>query len=150
MSDKNALVLETFLPYRLATLSTRISNEFAKYYSKRYQLSMQEWRVIAVLGISPGVSAGYICDVGELDKVAVSRAVSKLLESGRIVREFAKTDKRRSILHLSEEGQQIYNDIVPEAKNYEAAILTALNDEERQTLDRILTKLANSELSLKG
>lgn len=142
------LVLETFLPYRLATLSARISNEISKYYIERYQISMPEWRVIAVLGITPGVSAGHICDVGELDKVAVSRAVNKLLESGRVQREFSPEDKRRSILHLSQEGQKIYDEIVPLAKDYETRILDELDPSERDTLNSILSKLTKVQIEL--
>lgn len=149
-SADDKLILESFLPYRLATLSTRISNEIAKFYIERYDITMPEWRVIAVLGITPNVSAGYICEVGEMDKVAVSRAVNKLLESGRIIRDFAKEDKRRSILALSETGQDIYDEIVPLAKDYEKQILDALDPNEQEALDSILSKLMKIQLELKA
>lgn len=150
MNDTSALVLESFLPYRLATLSTRISNAISKYYIERYQITLPEWRVIAVLGITPNVSAGHIADVGTMDKVAVSRAVNKLLESGYILRHFAPQDKRRSVLSLSEKGAEIYAEIVPLAKKYEASILDELTPIEQEALDSILTKLMNIQLGLNG
>ncbi|WND02036.1 MarR family winged helix-turn-helix transcriptional regulator [Temperatibacter marinus] len=143
-----ALELETFLPYRLATLSTRISQAISKYYIERYQITVTEWRVIAVLGVTPEVSAGYIGQVGTMDKVAVSRAVNKLLESGYILREFSEEDKRRSILKLSEDGWGIYNEIVPLAKKYEDDILKEFTATEHDALESILTKLETVQLSL--
>ena len=77
MSDE--LILEDFLPYRLAILSHTVSTTIAQVYDKRFGLSIPEWRVIAILGRFPGLSAVEVADRTLMDKVAVSRAVSKLL-----------------------------------------------------------------------
>lgn len=44
------------------------------------------------LGEEPDLSAGQVADRTAMDKVAVSRAVNKLLETGRIERHFANED----------------------------------------------------------
>ena len=108
MSDE--LILEEFLPYRLAVLSNTVSTTVARAYDKRFNVSIPEWRVIAILGRFPGLSAVEVAERTMMDKVAVSRAVTKLVKNGRIDREFADADKRRSILNLSEEGQQLRED----------------------------------------
>src|SRR5690606_18058778 len=51
------LDLEQFLPYRLSVLSNRLSSAIAKIYADRFSLAMTEWRVMAVLGRYPDVSA---------------------------------------------------------------------------------------------
>ena len=43
------LQLEHFLPYRLSILSNTISQAIADDYQSRYDISMTEWRVKAVL-----------------------------------------------------------------------------------------------------
>ncbi|MBL4640034.1 MAG: MarR family transcriptional regulator, partial [Kordiimonadaceae bacterium] len=90
------LCLRNFLPYRLSILSNRVSQAIAEQYEVQFQLSVQEWRVMAVLGEERGLSAGQVAKRTEMDKVAVSRAVNKLLDTGRIARKFSKEDKRRS------------------------------------------------------
>jgi DNA-binding MarR family transcriptional regulator len=77
-----------------------------------------------------------------MDKVAVSRAVSRLLEAGRIRRRFADADRRRSILELSDEGWDIYRKIAPVVLSYEAELLAGLDLSERRQLDRLLRRLA--------
>ena len=91
MADE--LKLEDFLPYRLAVLSNTISTTVARAYDKRFSVSIPEWRVIAVLGRFPGLSAVEVAERTMMDKVAVSRAVTKLIKNGRIHREFADADE---------------------------------------------------------
>ncbi len=140
------LRLPAFLPYRLATLSNRISRTIARLYSERFDLSIPEWRCMAILGETPDISATEVAERGALDKVAVSRAVARLRAKGRLVRRVAPDDRRRSVLALSPAGERIYREIVPLALAYEEALLRRLSEEERATLDRILTRLESMEL----
>ena len=48
------LNLKEFLPYRLSIVTNRISASFARLYSEKFNLSIPEWRVMAVLGQQPG------------------------------------------------------------------------------------------------
>ena len=52
------LDLEHFLPYRLSVLSNRISQAIATRYAQRFGIGVTEWRVVAVLGRYPDLSAG--------------------------------------------------------------------------------------------
>ena len=142
MTDRPILELERFLPYRLSVLSNRLSNAIARSYETRFQLSVTEWRVIAVLGRFRGLSANEVAERTAMDKVAVSRAVARLLESGRLQRDLHENDRRRSVLELSEAGYAIYEAVAPIALSYERALLEALEPEERETLLKLLDKLA--------
>lgn len=142
MTERPLLALERFLPYRLSVLSNRLSNAIARSYETRFQLSVTEWRVIAVLGRFRGLSANEVAERTAMDKVAVSRAVARLLESGRLQRDLHENDRRRSVLELSEAGYAIYEAVAPIALSYERALLEALEPEERETLLKLLDKLA--------
>ena len=142
----STLLLGDFLPYRLSVLSNRISRAIADGYEEQFQLSLPEWRVMAVLGGEPELSAAQVAERTAMDKVAVSRAVNKLLESGRLERHFAASDKRRSVLTLSEGGKAIYRDIIPIALGYERKILDKLSINERETLSVLLDKLVDIQL----
>jgi DNA-binding MarR family transcriptional regulator len=138
------LILEDFLPYRLSVLSHTISTNIARVYEKRFGVSIPEWRVIAILGRFPGLSAVEVAERTLMDKVAVSRAVTKLIKNGRIDREFADADRRRSILNLSEQGRKVHNEIAPLALQFERELLQDISEEDYATysviLDRLLEK----------
>jgi DNA-binding MarR family transcriptional regulator len=135
------LILEDFLPYRLSILSNTVSSTIAGTYDKRFGLSIPEWRVIAVLGRFPGLSAVEVAERTLMDKVAVSRAVSKLLKSGRIDRQFADADRRRSILNLTEAGRQVLDEIAPLALKFEEDLLHGLSEDEIHTLNVLTERL---------
>ena len=142
--------LKEFLPYRLSIVTNRISASFARLYSEKFNLSIPEWRVMAVLGQQPGLSADEVCGETEMDKVPVSRAVSKLLSKGLLMRNFSGQDRRRSILHLSEAGYGMYAQIVPLALTYEAELKAALTAEEQSQLDVLLDKLTKESGDIWG
>jgi len=139
MSDE--LILEKFLPYRLSILSNTVSTTIAQVYEKRFGLSIPEWRVIAILGRYPGLSAVEVAERTLMDKVAVSRAVTKLVKNGRLDREFADADRRRSILNLSEEGRRVHDEIAPLALRFERDLLEGISDEDTKKLSVIMEQL---------
>jgi DNA-binding MarR family transcriptional regulator len=140
------LDLEHFLPYRLSVLSNRVSGTIARIYTVRFQLSITEWRVMAVLGRYPGLSANEVAQRTAMDKVAVSRAVARLLDAGRLDREIHGDDRRRSVLKLSEGGYRIYDEVAPLALEFERRLLDGIDDQERAVLFRLLDKLDELEL----
>ncbi|HEY9131712.1 MAG TPA: MarR family transcriptional regulator [Dyella sp.] len=142
--DHAPLELERFLPYRLSILSNTISQTIADDYQKRYELSMTEWRVMAVLARFEGLSAREVAERTAMDKVAVSRALARLVEAGRVNRQTHDGDKRRSVLGLSEDGWRLHDEVAPMARAREREVLAKLDDDERQWLNRILDKLLGS------
>ena len=135
------LRLEDFLPYRLAVLSNTVRTTVARAYDKRFKVSIPEWRVIAVLGRFPGLSAVEVAERTLMDKVAVSRAVTKLIKNGRIDREFADADRRRSILNLSEDGKKLHNEIAELALQFERDLLHGFSEDEMNNLNSIMERL---------
>ncbi|HBK54879.1 MAG TPA: MarR family transcriptional regulator [Xanthomonadales bacterium] len=145
MANHTLLDLDSFLPYRLSVLSNRISQTIAKAYGERFGLSITQWRVMAVLGRYPDLSANAVAERTAMDKVAVSRAVNALLAEGRLERDTHGEDRRRSVLRLSEAGYAIYDEVAPLALSYERALLSRLDPEQRQVLSDLLDLLSDSQ-----
>ena len=142
------LILENFLPYRLSITSHTVSTNIARIYEKRFGVSIPEWRVIAVLGRYPGLSAVEVADRTLMDKVAVSRAVTKLIKNGRIDREFADADRRRSILNLSKHGRAVHNEIAPLALQFERELLQDISEQDYETFSTVLEQLLDKARKL--
>lgn len=137
------LNLEHFLPYRLSVLSNRISQRIAGLYAERFSIGVTQWRVIAVLGRYPALSANGVAERTAMDKVAVSRAVARLLDRGLLVRTTHDDDRRRSVLELSDAGYAVYDEVAPLALRCERELLAPLDAAERAELDRLLHKLGD-------
>lgn len=141
------LRLERFLPYRLSVLANTVSAAIASVYAERHDLTIPEWRVIAVLAQEPGLSAAEVAARTAMDKVAVSRAVARLEHAGRVRRTAARDDRRRQLLALSAAGRDVYTRIVPWALEYERRLLEALDPAALRALDDALQRLTERALA---
>lgn len=139
MPDK--LILEKFFPYKLGIAARRVSLKLSKTYSERFNISVHEWRVMAVVGQQPQLSADDVAERTRMKKFTVSRAVAKLLDKSMLTRKFADEDKRRSELGLSDRGVDVYKQIVPLALGFEEKLLENFSKEEIDVLIKLLTRL---------
>lgn len=134
-------ILADFLPYRLSVVSNRVSRGLATIYQDMFDLTVAEWRVIAVLGSDSAMSAKDITEITIMDKVTVSRAVQRLIEAGHLSACPDAQDRRRQVLTLTKTGLDVFEAVVPLALAYEERLSQRLDDEERQELTRLLDKI---------
>lgn len=139
--SRRGLELERFLPYRLSILANTVSADLARVYARRFQLTIPEWRVMAVLGYFGPQTANDVCGRTAMDKVRVSRAVARLLAAGRIKRTADAKDRRRATLTLTAKGIAVHDQIVPLALKVEATLWAALAPDERAVFDRLVARL---------
>lgn len=144
------LVLDQFIPYRFSILAKRLSNTFAREYVERFDLTIPEWRVMAVLGPKGTLSANAVCERTLMDKVMVSRAVARMEESGHLARQIDESDRRSNLLRLTRKGRATYARIVPLARGYEARLLSGLTARDRALLDRLLHRMGAGLDGLEG
>ena len=133
--------LNAYIPCQLATLSHSITRSMATVFEDRFGISMPEWKVLAIIADKPGLSAVSVARLAQMDTVAVSRAVTKLMDRGLIDRELDSEDRRRSVLNLSAAGVQLHIEILPLARELEAALLEDFSDEERAALAKAIKLL---------
>jgi len=139
--DHAPLELERFVPYQLSIVSNTVSQAIADDYQARHDLGVTEWRVMAVLARFDGLSAREVAERTAMDKVAVSRALARLVAAGRVRRHIHADDKRRSVLGLTAAGWKIHDDVAPMARQRERELMARLAPEEQDWLRRILDKL---------
>lgn len=148
-SEQAGLALDHFLPYRLSILSNNVSHAIAAAYSERFKLTIPAWRVIVILSRFPGLAAADLVDKTAMDKVAISRAVSSLLERGYISRDEHTSDRRRWHLNLTEAGMEVYDQILPLALSYEKDLIEEFSEEEIAVLHKMLDRLTAKALQWK-
>lgn len=136
-----ALELENFLPYRLSILAQLVSESLHDLYGQPFGLSVTQWRVMAALGRFAPLTASEVGQRIIMDKVAVSRAVSGLMQAGLVERATDSSDRRRSSLRLSPRGRTVHARIVPLALAFQDRLYAALSDDERRTFDDLSDKL---------
>lgn len=127
--------------YRLMRLVNMTAKPFFTDFAARYDLTINEWRVMLALTARPGLSVQEIADLNGFDKMSASRAVRRLIARGRAVRTVDPDDKRRTRHSLSPAGAAIVETISPFAVARVDAMFGTLTGPEVAQLKRILDKL---------
>lgn len=134
--------LEQFLPYRLSVLTNTVSQGVARRYRDRFGIGIIEWRILAVLGRFPGLTASEVVERTAMDKVAISRGVKSLAAKGLLERLADAGDRRRQRLFITPgKGRRVLDEVIPMARDYEQQLLRPLSVAELATLSNLLAKL---------
>lgn len=104
-------------------------------------LSLEHWRIMALLHEQPGLGAGAIAKGAVLPSASVTRHVDRLVERGMVVRRVDAADKRRVVLALSPRGQDVADRLLAEERAVEETIAAGLGAERFKALARDLSML---------
>lgn len=135
------LRLDAFLPYRLSVASNRVSDAIAETYRALFGLRIPEWRLVAVIAESEGLTQQALGQATRMDKVTVSRAAAALAERGLVARTPNPGDQRSHLLALTPAGHALYAEVAPKALEMEARIFGGFSAAERAALDAMLERL---------
>ena len=137
---RRAFILENFAPYRIVALGHAISGRLAQAYRDE-NLTIPEWRVLAVISQADAVAARDVVGKTPMDKMTVSRAVASLEAKRFVARAVSEADRRVSMLSLSKEGRALFDRVSALALDYEDALLATLEPEEAAAFRSVLEKL---------
>lgn len=95
-----------------------------------------------IIGKHPdGVRQKTISEKAEINQSSVSELITKLEGDGYVQRRVDPTDKRATLLFLTELGQARAAEVEDEHSAMFEGLFCALNDEEKATLSHLLDKL---------
>jgi len=141
MTTKKVIKLDAFLPYRIANLSSNISEAFSAVYMHEYGISIAQWRILVNLFEHGFVTAKELGSLASMDKSTVSRAIKTMLDMGYLVKKINNNDKRAYFVELSNKGKVLYHKISPKALEWEANLKSGISEEEYDCFMSVLLKL---------
>jgi DNA-binding MarR family transcriptional regulator len=142
--DDPASTVEDTVFLKLVRVVNLTARPFQQRVGRLHQLTLNEWRTMALLGARPGLTATQLTDLTGLDKMAVSRALAGLQRAGRLHRHEDPTDQRRSRLYLSSAGKAVHAAVAVQAREREAELFAGVAAPELQQLNATLDKLIAS------
>jgi DNA-binding MarR family transcriptional regulator len=140
-----SLQLETFLPYRLALLSSLTAQALAVVHAS-HGLTQAEWVVLTTIAERPRTSAKVIGATFHMQKAKVSRAVSALLRRKLIAATPHRSDRRLIELEITPQGEALYRRCAGAAMDVARELESALEPTEREALVHGLERLAKASL----
>jgi DNA-binding MarR family transcriptional regulator len=134
--------LASFLPFRLAVVSDCVARVFSDNYVESSDLTIPEWRALAVIAEHQELSPTAVGHHTAMDKVKVSRAAQSLVTKGLLRQSQDPRDGRGRLLRLTRKGAAIHARIVPLATRLESMLFDELSRADMVALNRALSKIS--------
>jgi DNA-binding MarR family transcriptional regulator len=104
-------------------------------------LSLTQWRALAIIGMGAPATARDVVRKTGLDKGGISRAVAGLLDRGLLEKRPSMDDKRERPLSLTAKGRRLYAQGLHAASARNDALMATLTKRERRLWDDFLARL---------
>jgi len=127
--------------FKLVRVVNLTARPFHERVGREHQLTLNEWRAMAVLAAQPGLSATQVADLTGLDKMAVSRALAGLKRHQRVQRRSDPTDLRCSRLYLTAAGKALHATVGALGRQREAELFAGVDASELARLSDTLDTL---------
>ncbi|WP_369138490.1 MarR family winged helix-turn-helix transcriptional regulator [Modestobacter versicolor] len=128
-----------FTPRLISLLSNSLVWRESRILRARFGLGTNDWRVLSVLAIRPGVTASEISDFVAMNKAIISKSVG-VLSDRRLIVQLEDTGRSRQ-LFLTPEGAEMHDAMLPVSLRGQEIILGDLSDEEVTRLNELLRRL---------
>jgi DNA-binding MarR family transcriptional regulator len=133
--------LATFVPYRISILATLIRRALAEIYRDDPGLTEPEWKVLTTVAHMGPLASGDIGLHMTLDRMAISRALARLIKLKLIARAPLERDQRMTEVQLSDYGERIFSALARQAAAIEEVILSPLSKAESTEFLRLIDKI---------
>ena len=109
------------------------------------QLTNVQFGVLNVLRRRGEASQRELCDDLDLDRSTIAGLVARLEARELVARVRAEEDRRRNVVRLTDAGLALLEELVPAARRVDDVLTSALTRTERETLQRLLTKVLGGD-----
>ena len=144
LTKDTALVDPFDVLHRLLKLGNRLEAPFSAHLEKRFQVTMNEFRVIMLIGRLGSAASHELADISGVTTMSVSRAVASLERKGWVTCCIDDNNRRRKIVSLSKEGAKLFQKMLPTADKVANYLFTSLQSDEVLAFDRYVTTLIKS------
>ena len=138
-SEKRPFV-DDYLPALLAQASQLISTEFHAVVQAS-EFSITEWRVLATLTDSDGMSVGRLAQVSVSKQPTVTRLLDRMESKGYVERFDHDADRRVTLVRITEAGRTIVADLVRQAREHEQRVLEPFGLRRAEALKTTLRQI---------
>lgn len=127
--------------FRLLKLSNLITRPFFVHFAERYELSLNDLRVLMTLAMVPSSASHELADATGMHPMNVSRSVAVLVRQGRIEARRDPDNRRRKILTLTADGQEVERALIPHVRKIAAFLFDPMTPLEVEFLSKLLDLL---------
>lgn len=142
--DHEVVDYESYSQHLVTVFYNRVTALSSSEYLSKFGLGSIEMSVLAAIASHPAYKAADICKLISINKAAVSRAITKLENSGHINGTTLKPTGKQKRWTLSTEGWHIHNQFIDNVKVRHQCVTQGIDEAELYTFNQTLRKLISN------
>lgn len=127
---------------RLSFISRRVLAD--GFRDAGHHITAEEWAVLLLLWQSDGRTPGDIAALTVRDKTTVTRLVDGMVKKSMVTRGEDPKDRRRSRIHLTQQGENLQGQLVPIAQGMIDRARAGLSSRDVETTVHVLRAMAQN------
>jgi DNA-binding MarR family transcriptional regulator len=140
-SKRPVIDLDAYIPAYLTQVGNKWARSSSHLYMRRFGIGINEFRVMVMVAIEPGINASRMCAIVGMDKAAIGRSIQSLEEKGilRVVPD-AKDGRSRCVT-LTDKGWEVHEEMRDLALAREKLLVSGFSPAEVLALISLLDRL---------
>lgn len=136
-------ILGDMISYQLRRAQWRIQQNFARRLGGA-SLTPGQLILLTKIKHNPGVSQTALAKANGIERSTLGEIIDRFEKRQWVERRKHVSDRRAYALHLSGQGEALFDTVIPMALEQEAELTADWSDEDKSTLLRLLNKLAEA------
>lgn len=137
-------ILEGMLSYQLRRAQSKVLQQLStRLDATNTNITPAQLNLLIKIRNNPGLSQTALAKDNGIERSTLGEIVDRFEQRGWIERRRHRADRRVYALYISAEGDLLLDDIVPAAVAEDAALTAGWSEEDRNTLLRLLCRLAD-------
>jgi DNA-binding MarR family transcriptional regulator len=141
MRRRAPLQLDDYLPYLINRVGAALVARFTELALAHHQLSIDMWRVLAVLSDDSRRRQVDLAGMTSMDASTISRMVTRLLHKGLVKRSRSRTNGREVVVQLTVHGKTLVDQLIPVALSVERSAISAMRARDLAQVKWLLRRM---------
>ncbi|MDP4145521.1 MAG: MarR family transcriptional regulator [Bacillota bacterium] len=138
----------------IGQLTNQTNKKIMRYLNSKlelYDITLEQWNVLLKLSQQDKINQKQLAQKVDKDQPTLARILD-ILERKRLVERLSsKEDKRAFILHITDNGLKLKNEVAPLLENIFEIMISGISNEEVEVYKNVLMKISsNIEVQEKG
>lgn len=108
------------------------------------KITIDQWLVLKTINENPEIKQQELAELVFKDNASVTRIIELLVKSGYLEREVDQTDRRKSILKITNLGSKTISEVYKVVQQNRQIALAGINQSELEIVNRVLNKISQN------
>jgi len=125
----------------MVSMTAQVMRSFADQWLKKYDLTMEQLKLLKWLGLEQGQTQSALCVVSTKSPANITRLLDRLENKNYVIRKKNPEDRRASLVFLTKEGLRIREEVRDGFDGMRSELLKDIDAKKREQVIEVLSTI---------